>query len=233
MFFGYYQVRNFVKEKVCQVYDTIDYAVLHPFTTLQKISHKSTIDFILENCPKATAFRTPKRLFDVALSQVEVEGAFLEFGVFKGGAINYTAKKRTKQRIDGFDSFEGLPEAWVHNPKNTFSLGGKLPKVRNNVHLHKGYFDKTLPEWLNVHSEKIAFLHIDCDLYSSTKTIFECLKDRLQVGTVIVFDDYFNFPSWKDDGHKVLQEFQKETGLKFEYIGFAYKELAIKIQAIN
>jgi hypothetical protein len=233
MFLSSNRLKDFVKEKVCKIYDTIDYAALHPFSTLRKISHESTINFILDNCPRATICRTPQRLIDIALSNVEVEGAFLEFGVFKGGSINYIARKSPQQRIDGFDSFEGLQEAWVNNEKYAFSVGGVLPKVKRNVDLHKGFFDKTLPLWLADNQGRVAFMHIDCDLYSSTKIIFDCLRSRLQPGSIIVFDDYFNFPNWEEYGHKVLQEFQKETNLKYEYLGFAYKEIAIKINSID
>lgn len=170
---------------------------------------------------------------DIALDAVAVDGSFLEFGVYKGASVNYIATRRPDKTIHGFDSFEGLQEAWGHNPKNSFSLGSKLPRVRSNVSLYKGYFEKTLPEWQQKNSEKVALLHVDCDLYSSTKTVFDCLRDCLQIGTVIVFDDYFNFPGWEEDGHRVLTDFAKETNLQYEYLGYAFKELAIIIKSIG
>ena len=46
----------------------------------------------------------------------------------------------------GFDSFEGLPEAWTLGAKaGAFSIGGNLPPVRGNVRLTKGFFEDTLP----------------------------------------------------------------------------------------
>lgn len=233
MLFSSNRFRNHVKERVYQAYDALDYAVSHPYSALRKLSHESTIKFILENCPQATPCRTPRRLMDLALRRVEVDGAFLEFGVFKGASVNFLAKRLPHRRIHGFDSFEGLPEAWVHYGEKDFSLGGKLPRVRKNVRLHKGYFESTLPKWLNEHEEKVAFLHIDCDLYSSTRTVLDGLGDRIQPGTVIVFDDYFNFPNWENDGHRALQEFQRETNLRYEVLGFAYKELAILVEALG
>lgn len=233
MFRRFYGPRNFIKERVCQINDLISHATLHPQEAVKKIARDSSVKFILKNCPKATACRSTKGLMDIALHAVEVEGYFLEFGVFKGASINYIAKKNPRQHIHGFDSFEGLAEAWAHNPEKTFSLGGKLPKVKANVHLHKGYFEKTLPEWLSKNSEKVSFFHVDCDLYSSTKTIFDCLKDRIQPGTVILFDDYFNFPGWEEDGHRVLMDFKKETNLQYEYLGYSFKEIAIIIRSIS
>ena len=65
----------------------------------------------------------------------------LEFGVYKGGMINYQARKFPGLNFIGFDSFEGLQEQWSGMaPERTFDLGGKLPKVRPNVSLVKGWF---------------------------------------------------------------------------------------------
>ncbi|MFK7803674.1 MAG: TylF/MycF/NovP-related O-methyltransferase [Anaerolineae bacterium] len=178
--------RSRVKELVCQVYDTLDFASRHPISSLRKIAHEPTIEFITKNCMWATAQRFSRGLVDISLSQVEISGMFLEFGVFKGASIRYIAGHAKDREIYGFDSFTGLPEAWIHYPKNYFSLGGNLPKVPSNVTLHKGYFEDTLPSWIERHSGNIALMHIDCDLYSSTKTIFKYLKDRIKPGAVII-----------------------------------------------
>lgn len=37
----------------------------------------------------------------------------------------------------------------------------------------------------------IALAYIDCDLYSSTRTVLEFLMPRLKHGMIIAFDDYF------------------------------------------
>jgi hypothetical protein len=57
----------------------------------------------------------------------------------------------------------------------------------------------------------IALLHIDCDLYSSTKTIFELLSDRIVPGTVIVFDELVNYPAFKK--HEVLAFYEFLAGI--------------------
>lgn len=229
---GQFKLRSFVKERVCQAFDTIDYALHHPQTTLRHQAHQETVAFITQNCPRAVSCRTPKQLIDIALNRVNVVGYYLEFGVFKGGSISYIAKKYKNKVVYGFDCFTGLPETWVHHDVDAFSLEGKLPKVPANVHLVKGYFDETLPEWLEKHPEKAAFVHVDCDLFSSTKTVLDCLADRLQPGTILLFDDYFNFPSWQLDGHLAFKEFVEEKKITFSYIGYSYKELAIRIDTV-
>ena len=42
----------------------------------------------------------------------------------------------------------------------------------------------------------IALAYIDCDMYSSTKTVLEFLLPRLKHGRTLAFDDYF---CWADD----------------------------------
>ena len=45
------------------------------------------------------------------------EGLILEFGVHMGKSINILAKKMNGKKLYGFDSFEGIPEAWVEHDK--------------------------------------------------------------------------------------------------------------------
>lgn len=229
-FLGNYIFRNFIKEKIVQVYTTFEYAANHPYSILNKLARDSTVEFIQKNCPKAVATRSPRRLMDIALSKVTLPGLFLEFGVFKGESLRYIAKKNPGREVHGFDSFQGLPEQWAHNPEGTFTTHGKLPKVPANVQLWKGYFEDSLPAWCKNHEGIIAFLHIDCDLRSSTEVILNNLSGSIRPGTVIVLDDYFNFPGWEEDGHAVLVNFLEENKFSAEYIGYGFKELAIIIR---
>ena len=66
----------------------------------------------------------------------------------------------------------------------------------------------------------MAFLHVDCDLYSSASFVLTQLKDRIQPGTVIVFDEYFNYPGWRKHEHRAFVEFIDATGLSFRYDSF-------------
>jgi hypothetical protein len=113
-----------------------------------------------------------------------------------------------------------------------FNLGGNLPKVRDNTRLHKGWFDASIPKWLEANPDKIAFLHIDCDLYSSTKTIFELLASRIQPGTTIVFDEYFNYPGWREHEFKAFQEFVAGNSVKYTYLAYGKYNVAVRIDEI-
>jgi hypothetical protein len=198
---------------------------------LQDLALEDTARFVMEQMAGVPAFKSDFALLTHALSQAQLEdgGLICEFGVFRGTTINHLASL-TSQTIHGFDSFEGLPEYWRPDfEKGRFALA-RLPKVRPNVQLHKGWFHESLPPFLAAHREHAAFLHVDCDLYSSTRTIFHLFRDRIRPGTVIAFDELFNYPGWRQGEYKAFSEFIAETGLKYEWLGYCcYHEQAAVI----
>lgn len=184
----------------------------------------------LRNVP---TFKSRQHLFEYCLNAVDVTGLHLEFGSYKGNSINMLAKLRPQQIFYGFDSFEGLPETWTMGcRKGAFSIQGKLPAVRKNVTLIKGFYDQTALPFAKEHNdEKIAFLHIDCDLYSSTKTVLEAFRTMITKGTVICFDEYYNYPDWEEGEYKAFIEFTETYKINFEYLGYIRmgSQLAVKI----
>jgi predicted O-methyltransferase YrrM len=171
-------------------------------------------DFMLT----ARSFENDLSLLTHALSIAPGAGMILEFGVASGRTIRHMAQHTTR-RIDGFDSFEGLPEDW----RTGFEEGKfkqPLPDVPAHVLLHKGWFSESLPGFLSENQQAVALLHIDCDLYSSTAAVLSALSDRLRIGTVIVFDEYFNYPGWKQHEHKAFQEFVERTGVEYRFDAF-------------
>lgn len=173
----------------------------------------------------------PRALMKLSLEKVAVPGLYMEFGVYSGATINYISG-RTSETVFGFDSFEGLPEFW----RDRFDLGAfalpGLPKVNTNVKLIKGWFSDTLPSFLQEHPEKFSFVHVDCDLYSSTVCIFTLAEDRFQEGTVIIFDEYFNYPGWKYGEHLAFTEFLSRTKFSFEYLGYCrnHEQVAVRLK---
>lgn len=166
-------------------------------------------------CP---VFATDLDLLSEAISVAPTSGSCLEFGVATGRTITHLANLRPSRTFDGFDSFEGLPEAWrSHFDKGAFAQA--LPPVPGNVNLIKGWFNETLQAYLDKTPGPIALLHIDCDLYSSTKTVFDMARSRMVPGTVIVFDEYWNYPGWREHEYRAFEEL-KSSGVKAKPIGF-------------
>jgi Methyltransferase domain len=228
MFIANYGLKSIVQKAAMVARLPIAYSQDHPYTGLKERAHRETLDFITETMPDALAFDTPRELMHHALSLVRVDGLYAEFGVNNGGTITYIAKQKPAQMIHGFDSFEGLPEDWSGNAMAAgfFSRKGQLPKVPRNVVLHPGWFDATAPKFAAEHPGPLAFLHVDCDLYSSTATTFAALSDRIVPGTVIVFDEYFNYPNWKAHEHRAFTEFQGISGITFKHVGYSIQQVA-------
>jgi len=213
-------------------YQLLDTGRLHPVRERAIRALAASVDYIDRRMPEALGFDTQLELLDYALSQTATEGHYLEFGVFSGGTIRHIARRKPTVTIHGFDSFEGLPEAWggFNLGRRAFSREGKLPRVPGNVVLHKGWFSETIPPWSEDADGPIAFLHIDCDLYSSTVDILNGLADRLRPGTVIVFDEYFNYPGWEQHEFKAWREFVTARGIDYEYLGYARQQVMVRIR---
>jgi Macrocin-O-methyltransferase (TylF) len=90
-----------------------------------------------------------------------------------------------------------------------------------NVQLVKGWFDETLPGFLAEHPEPVSFVHVDCDLYSSTKTVLDGLAPRMVAGTQIVLDDFMLEPGWQREEHRAFFEFVERERWRFEYTGYS------------
>jgi len=75
-------------------------------------------------------------------------------------------------------------------------------------------------------------MNVDCDLYSSTKDIFEAAADRVQPGTVIVFDEYVMNPNWRRDEYRAFQEAVAEHGWSYRYLGISLVSQQAVVQIV-
>ena len=204
---------------------------LHPHTLLLRQAQQEAAEYARTRMAGAMVFRSQRDILLYALRKVTLKGLTLEFGVAEGVSLR-TIAGAVEGPVHGFDSFEGLPEDWPgrHEPQGAYSTAGRLPEVPKNVTLHKGWFDATLPAFLNEHRDVVSFLHLDCDLYASTNTVLDLLADRIVPGTVIVFDEYFNYVSWRDHEFKAFQEFVRARGVQYTYLAWAFQQAAVLIQ---
>ena len=139
--------------------------------------------------------------------------SILEFGTAHGYAFTKmlyaTRYLKMDQRVmvHAFDTFEGMPPAedekdedqiaddgWVEGQfaGQYEELDGYCRSRYVNYELHRGYFEDSItPEFLEtLNTWKPVLVWIDCDYYSSTRTVMERLLPRLPNGCVIYFDDY-------------------------------------------
>ncbi len=201
---------------------------------LQLAAKRSTVEYIQKNMRQAMLMPDRWAVLEFALAAAPRAGSILEFGVERGASIRLLAK-RSGRIVHGFDSFLGLPEDWrgTFEQKGKFSQHGKLPRVPSNVRLHPGWFNETLPRFLERETEQVSFIHIDCDIYASTKTVLDLLASRIGPGAIIVFDEYFNYPNWEEHEFRAFQEFVQANGIAYEYLAFSVKNghVAVKVTA--
>jgi hypothetical protein len=184
-------------------------------------------------------------VFEHMKLQHKPDTLWLEFGVATGRTINYISSF-TNDKVYGFDSFEGLPEKWRDGfEKGMFNLDGILPEVNDNVELIKGWFNETLPDFIKKQDKKVSFIHMDADLYSSTKYIFEVLKDYIDKDCVIIFDELVNYPGFDGENGELraFYEFITENKIDYEWIGmngtptdmigYEHENVALIIHSVN
>lgn len=166
------------------------------------------------------AVKTPKSITLTEIMEQIQDGLIMEFGVASGESLRYIAD-HTLRHVYGFDSFDGLPEAWNALPAGAFKC--KVPEnLPGNVTLVQGLFQESIPLFLRGQlREKVALMHIDCDLYSSTKCILDHFKYFFQNGSIIIFDELvdYNGNDWKNHEFKAFAEFLVQTEYEWEYIG--------------
>ena len=229
--FGLWRIKFFLAKALFDLRYFADFIEFHPFRLMRRHAAETTLAYIIEKMGSAIPFPTTKELMKFALRNSLPDGNILEFGVFRGGSIRFIAKVLRHRMIYGFDSFRGLPEEWPSwvRYSDGFDLRGKIPRVPKNVILYEGYFKDRIPKFLEESGDRIAFMHIDCDLYSSTKDIFDLLYERIVPGTIIGFDEYFNYPNWQNGEFRAFQEFVKKHSVKYEYIGYAATQVSVRI----
>ena len=141
---------------------------------------------------------------------------YLEFGVYEGYTLRRWARllKNESSRFFGFDSFEGLPESWdAMRPEGTFNVQGMIPTYDDpRVSLCPGWFSDTLPDFMLPPHQRLV-VHLDADLYSSTKFVLDTLSTEISAGTIIIFDQLC------DRMHELRawDEFLQKTNRKFRF----------------
>jgi len=173
---------------------------------------------------KAKGFRARPRvadreqLYSAVANPIRRERVlYLEFGVWQGNSMRSWSRllENPLAALHGFDSFEGLPEAWdERRPRGTFSRGGALPAFEDTrIVLHKGWFNDTLPKFVLPEHERLV-LNLDADLYSSTIFVLHTLTEAIRPGTLLIFDEFC------DRLHelKAFAEFLDTTRMRFRFL---------------
>ena len=156
-------------------------------------------------------------------------GFAAEFGVYSGYSLDIIAQFMP---VVGFDSFEGLPEDWRPGfPKGTFAVPPDGPSVQDillmgpNRMVVPGLFADTLPDFP---FPKLDLVHIDCDLYSSTVVALDAVATAVDIGTVIVFDEYEGADF--DDEKRAFTEWLAEYNYSADLLYLEGEEAAFRLE---
>lgn len=144
---------------------------------------------------------------------VDVPGDIVEFGVYKGSsfmrllAFRDLLEPNSNRKLIGFDVFGKFPKDlklesdldFVQRFENEGGDGMSISELEGhlknkkaaNCELVPGDIMKTLPEFVQQKSNlKLSLIHIDVDVYEPSKLILELLWDKLEVGGILMLDDY-------------------------------------------
>ena len=135
-------------------------------------------------------------IYKLALRQRSIEGDFAEVGVYKGTSAKAICEAKGNKYLYLFDTFNGLPKSDKEKDSKVFSekmYAAKYKYVKQrlskyeNVHIYRGLFPKTAGP---IKNKKFSFVHIDVDIYQSTKDRLEFFYKRMQKGGIILSHDY-------------------------------------------
>jgi hypothetical protein len=148
----------------------------------------------------------------------ESEVLYLEFGVARGSSIRQWSEllRNPHSSLHGFDSFLGLPHDWSleGHERGYFSTGGRPPEIDDpRVQFFVGWFEETLPSYQWPEHEVLVVL-MDADLYSSTSTVLEYVKQRLLPGSYLYFDQFHH----RCDELRAFAELLDENPFSFELV---------------
>jgi len=126
-----------------------------------------------------------------------LEGALAEVGVYRGGSARLIASLKGNKALHLFDTFTGLPEvrAGVDRHKAGDFDDTSLEAVKqylsafSNVFFHPGFFPDSAQELAKT-PVRFSLVHLDVDIYESTKAGLQFFYPRIVKGAVILSHDY-------------------------------------------
>lgn len=201
-------------------------------TALEQDAARTSGELLRRDMAGAVWYSKPHDTLRHGLREAPAGGLVLEFGVASGTTLAILAEQ-TDRQVFGFDSFDGLPEHW----RLGFDAGqfaGAAPEVEG-AELVVGLFADVLPGFLAAHPGPVAFVHVDCDLYSSTRTVLDAVGPRLVPGSVVVFDEYYNYPGWQEHEYRAWQEFTLAHGVAYEHLALTLddEQVAMRVTAVQ
>lgn len=134
------------------------------------------------------------QLYDCAKASLKIKGDFAEVGVYRGGSAKVIAEIKGKKKLHLFDTFAGLPK--IDKRDKYFDTGEyfasieQVKKLLNkyvNVYFYQGEFPQSVKSLKHI---SFSFVHLDVDLYRSTKESLNYFYPKMSKGGMILIHDY-------------------------------------------
>jgi hypothetical protein len=173
----------------------------------------------------ATERANRETFFDLAFTALHfngIDGDYAEFGCHGGytfaQAYHQARRRKHPAHLWGFDSFRGLPAPSGPEDAHPRFRAGRLATSVEDFHricrvnrvprsayeVVEGYFEDTIAKLSpSDPPTDLCLAYIDCDLYSSTRTVLEFLAPRLKHGMILAFDDYYCWSPTAAAGERV------------------------------
>lgn len=155
-------------------------------------------------------------LYTLARTQARLDGALAELGVCQGGTAKLLCAAKGDRPFWGFDTFAGLPAAeavdriwgvrFFHEQQYRAdeAVARRTLAEYSGVTLVRGEFPASSAP---AQDERFSLVHLDADLYRSTRSGLEFFWPRLVPGGMILIHD-----SHAAGVSQAVREFTAETG---------------------
>jgi O-methyltransferase len=194
-------LRLFIVEKVLSklAFYTISKAhlVIISYNDIQRKKIIDTIYSIKGETEMALGINEAYSIYAAVKQTEKIEGDIAEVGVYKGGSSEVICKAKGDRTLHLFDTFEGIPDIDRIDSKDFFKgqYATDIEEVKQylkqykNVQFYKGIFPDTSEP---VKDKHFSFVHLDVDIYKSTRDCLEFFYPRMNPGGIIISHDYIN-----------------------------------------
>jgi hypothetical protein len=174
-----------------------------------------------------------------ALAFNGIDGDYCEFGCHQGMTFQLAHQESRRRgmnaRMWAFDSFQGLPPALCPEDNHPRWKQGTMATSLEDFHAicrsHgiprdayeavPGFYEQTLTALSSDDPPaNICLAYVDCDMYSSTRTVLEFLLPRLKHGMILAFDDFFCWTAEKRSGNQLAMEHVLGPSSEWELIPY-------------
>lgn len=159
-------------------------------------------------------------------ASMAINSNWAEFGVGMGTTARHLLGMLPEDgKLSLFDGFKGIPDPWRLGDTQWHPAGTwKFPR-RTCADLFRspatevidGWYNATLPG--HVFEKQLGLVHIDCDVYSSTRDVLMNMDPFIGIGTVLIFDELYGYQYYEDHEYKALCEWREATGKRVEWHG--------------